>query len=236
MRFGQQLLLALVMSIAGMNSASAQCFDFTSFDFTNCYLAGSFSGDFLTMKGSGRNTNGNFDASGIENETNEGYGFAYGREFDHCDYQIRMESQYMFFDDSQFTLNSFPGPPGPYTFFYRGAFTERFAGLSNLWIDKPISENLEVYAGGGIGWSHFEFAASDGVVSSVKDDDDLAYQFGIGLTCKLLSNVELDFGYRRLDLGNANTNLTTGGGAAAGNLNVDLDSDQLMLTLRVFRR
>ncbi|QEF96705.1 hypothetical protein Mal15_07330 [Stieleria maiorica] len=232
MRLGQQLFLALVISIAGMSTASAQLFDFK-----NCYVAGSFAGDFLTMEGSGRNTNGNFDASGKEHETNEAYAFSYGREFDYCDYQIRLESEYMFLEDSQFTLNSFPGPPGPYTFFYRGAFTDRFAGLSNLWIDKPISENLEVYAGGGIGWSHFEFAANDGVVSSVKDDDDIAYQFGIGLTCKLLSNVELDFGYRRLDLGNANTNLVTNvGGAPAGNLNVDLDSDQLMLTLRVFRR
>ncbi|QDV87967.1 outer membrane protein [Stieleria magnilauensis] len=232
MRLGQKLFLTLVMSVVGLSSASAQ-----RFDFTNCYLSGSFAGDFLTMEGSGRNTNGNFDASGIEHETNEGYGFAYGREYDRCGYQIRLESQYTFYDDSQFTLNSFPGPPGPYTFFYRGAFTERWSGLSNVWIDKPISDNFEVYAGGGLGWSHFEFAANDGVVSSVKEDDDLAYQFGVGLTCKLLSNVELDFGYRRVDLGNANTNLTTiTGGAPAGNLNVDLDSDQLLLTLRIFRR
>ncbi|WP_372721361.1 outer membrane protein [Novipirellula sp.] len=232
MRLGQQLFLVLVVSITGMSSASAQLFNFD-----NCYVAGSFSGDFLTVEGSGRNTNGNFDASGKEHETNDAYAFAIGREFDYCDYQIRLESQYMFLNDSEFTLNSFPGPPGPYTFFYRGAFTDRFTSMSNLWIDKPISENVEIYAGGGIGWSHFEFAASDGVVVSGKDDVDVAHQFGVGLTCKLLSNVEMDFGYRRMDLGTANTNLKTiSGGAPSGNLNVDLDSDQLVLTLRVFRR
>lgn len=229
MRLGMKLVVVIVMSITGITSASAQ-------SSKRYYVSGSFAGDFLKMEASGFNTAGGFNASDVDHETNECYGFAFGREMNYCDYQIRLESQYMFFSDSQFTLDSFPGPPGPATFFYRGAFTDRWASMSNLWIDKAISDNFEVYAGGGIGWSMFDFAQTDSIVSSVKEDEDLAYQFGVGLTCKLLSNVELDLGYRRLDLGNANTNLTQAGGTApAGNLNVDLDSDQLLLSLRIFR-
>ena len=228
MHLGQKLLLAFLISITGMASASAQ-------DCKRFYVSGSVIGDFLSMEGSGLNTAGDFKASGIEHEQNEGFSFGYGLEKDKGDYQVRLESQYMFMDDTQFTLNSFPGPPVP--FFYRGEFTDRWSGFTNIWLDKPISENFEVYAGGGLGWSHFEFTATDGVVSSAKEDDDVAYQFGVGLTCKLLSNVEMDFGYRRTDLGNANTRLTeTVGAGAAGNFNVDLDSDQLALTLRIFRR
>ncbi|MCA9135584.1 MAG: porin family protein [Planctomycetales bacterium] len=234
MRFGQVLLISIAFSISGIASVSAQ----------NCkpyYLSGTFAGDFLSMEASGRNTAGGFDAMDHEHETNSAYGFAIGREWREGtlldDYQLRYESQYLFMDDSQFDLGSFPGPPGPYSFLYQSSLTNRWASMSNIWIDKAVSENFEVYAGGGIGISLFEFEQTDGVVSSTKDDEDVAYQFGVGLNCRLLSNVELDFGYRHMNLGNANTNLTQAGGAVpAGNLNVDLDSDQIALTLRIYRR
>lgn len=239
MRSGQKLLIALAISITGLANASAQsCIP-------EClipdYVSGTFTGEFLAMEASGANSAGGFSAMDHEHETNSGFGFAIGREWEAGtllgDYQVRHESQYLFLDDSQFDLGSFPGPPGPYSFLYEGELTNRFVSMSNIWIDKPISDNFEIYAGGGIGISWFDFEQTDGVTSSTKSDDDLAYQFGIGLTCRLLSNVELDFGYRRLDLGNANTNLTQSGGAVpAGNLNVDLDSDQIALTLRIYRR
>lgn len=234
MRLGTILFIAITISIPGVASVSAE----------NCkpyYLSGTFTGDFLSMEASGRNTAGGFDAMDHEHETNAAYGFAIGREWREGtlldDYQLRYESQYLFIEDSQFDLGSFPGPPGPYSFLYRGALTNRWAAMSNIWIDKSISENIEVYGGGGLGVSMFEFNQTDGVVSSTKDDDDIAYQFGVGLNCRLLSNVELDFGYRHMSLGKANTNLTQSGGAVpAGKLNVDLDSDQISLTLRIYRR
>lgn len=228
MRKGHFIALAFLAFFSCSSSASAQ----------NCsrlYLAGSLGAEFLEMQGSGVNTAGGFSNYGRERETNEWFGFALGRESNLGDYQLRLETEARSLYDSHFTLPSFPGPPGPSTFFYRGVMTDRWTAMTNLWIDRPISDNFEVYAGGGIGVSGFKFQQTDNVVSSEKRDEDLAFQFGFGLTCKLLSNVEVDFGYRRVDLGNANTSLFSGT-LPAGNLNADLDSDQLALTFRIFQR
>ena len=125
------------------------------------YLSGIIAGDHLSMEGAGFNTVGNFSNYGHDRETNESLGFALGLEKDLGNYQLRFESEARALWDSQFTLPSFPGPPGPSSFFYRGALTDRWMTSSNIWIDKPIGDYFEVYAGGGIGVSGFKFAQSN---------------------------------------------------------------------------
>ncbi len=218
--------LAILLTSSSFTSLSAQ-------DSGRAYLAGSVGADFLDMSASGFNTIGNFTNTGHEYETNETWGLALG--YEKCltrELQLRLELEGRSFGDSYFSL-----PASQPVADYRGAMTDRWTVMTNLWIDKSVSENFEIYAGGGIGVSIFEMNATDGIVTARRNDADFSYMLGTGVTCKLLSNVELDFGYRYTDLGKANSSLSlVGGQGPAGSLDIDMDSSQLMLTLRVFRR
>ncbi|MGN1393686.1 MAG: outer membrane protein [Succinivibrionaceae bacterium] len=83
--------------------------------------------------------------------------------------------------------------------------------MANLYLDFYPTNNLSIYAMGGIGASLIDYEYKICIYNNTinnklcakSDDDksDFAYQFGVGVGYNLTNNFKMDLGYRYADLG-----------------------------------
>jgi len=130
--------------------------------------------------------------------------------------------------------NSFPGPPGPFAFFYRGEMESLSVGLM-VWADLADNGVIELQGGIGAGTSLVDFQTTDFVVGA---DDIQSVNYGtiaLRANFELSDRVDLSFGVRHTEYGSANFGLVSNvGNVPAGNIIVDRSSTEISLGLRYF--
>lgn len=198
------------------------------------YVQANFAGAFSNIQSGGFNTAGVFPNTGASDDSGVGFGGTIGFSNSYDSVRVRTEIEGMWRQDSNYVTNSFPGPPGPITFFYDVQATDNWSAMSNLWLDVPVAENLWLYGGGGIGAAGMNLSVNDGVVTGSRTKTNFAYQFGTGLILPVGDNTELDLGYRFLDLGDTTVPLVVQG--SAGDYTADLVSHQIMFCVRMYVR
>jgi opacity protein-like surface antigen len=123
-------------------------------------------------------------------------------------------------------------PPDP-TFFYDVEADDCWSVMSNAWFDLPMNDRLDVYAGGGLGAGGYNLTVDDTVVTGTDSVSNFAWQVGTGVNYRLNDRLVLDMGYRYLDLGEADIELTDAFGASAGNYTFDVTAHELLFQLRL---
>lgn len=197
---------------------------------TGLYVQGNTSASILDLNSGGFNTEGGFPNTGDSQDTLLGLGGAIGTFKQYDKFRVRLEAEGMWQGDSTNVTNSFPGPPGPITFFYTAQAEQNWSAMANLWFDAPLTRHLAMYAGGGIGAAGTRLTVDDTVVVGQSSSTNFAYQVGTGLILPVGKNVEFDMGYRFLDAGKTTAALD---GGASGNYTADLLSHQLMFSVRL---
>jgi hypothetical protein len=95
----------------------------------------------------------------------------------------------------------------------------------------PILEPLTLYTGAGLGMSASSLTASDTVVSGDDDGYHFAWQAGAGLSYALTEWAHIAVGYRYVDLGSVETDLSDGP-IDSGSFSLDLASHEITTGLR----
>jgi opacity protein-like surface antigen len=206
------------------------------------YLTGEIGGDFARMSSSGLNTAGAFRNTGADHDDDFFGGGALGVAVDVGPVVVRVEAEGFSERDYRFRTNSFPGPPGPITFFYRGNF-EAWTVMGNLWFDYPLNNlwpdlsvvrNLVISAGTGFGAARTQLSMTDGVVRADAKDTNFAWQLGAGLGYAITDWLTLEVSYRHIDLGETSVDMyAVLDGALAGNYDLKVNSEQVMGGLRL---
>jgi|GEM_PF-6958517 len=145
---------------------------------------------------------------------------------------IRVEAELSFTGDSNFITASFPGPPGPITFFYRTEVSNLKAVFLNAYLDHAISPKFTVFASTGIGVSNFKLSTTDGVVAGNDSFTEFSYNVGFGAKYKVSQRVDIFGQIRHVNNGRANLALTSGG-VPAGNYTARLKTNEARLGLIV---
>ncbi len=205
------------------------------------YVAGTVQGAFMDIEAGGFNSQaGGFYAFDSDRDDTLGLGGALGISKEFGSFRVRSEIEGMWYEDQQGMVHgSFPGPPGPAAFFYRSNLDENWSVMGNLWIDLYCNDYLAWYLGGGTGVSSANLSTNDTQVSGRASDEAFAWQVGTGLLMNISDNCELDLGYRYVDLGTIETDLYVnpgigGAGNPAGSLELDRESHNIALTLRLY--
>ncbi|ETO28328.1 hypothetical protein RFI_08804, partial [Reticulomyxa filosa] len=88
--------------------------------------------------------------------------------------------------------------------------------MANLYNDMPISNNIAIYAGGGIGCAEInplagKYVGKDGVTSHTygKASTNFAYNLTAGISFNISKNTKLDIGYRFNDYGKNDATIKT---------------------------
>jgi len=189
-------------------------------DPTQLYLSGALLFSDYKVTPGGFNTAGPFsNAFGTDHDSTTGISLAVGLDnlVQFTDSirlrgELELESQ----GNPNFVTNSFPGPPGPSTFFYH-TDVRSLNGFANLFVDfdmPMIAAPLTAFVGGGIGASNHRVSTNDTVVSGSNSSTEFAWHLGGGLKYAISNNVELFAAARYMDLGKTNTLLN---GGANGN-------------------
>lgn len=146
---------------------------------------------------------------------------------------LRAEIEGQFRDTGRLVTGSFPGPPGPPTFFYQ-THAGTHALFGNLWLDWRVGGPFTLFVGGGIGAAWHDVSTNDTVVSGSGISTDFAWQAGGGIAYDLSKHFQLVFGVRYVDLGKSDTRLSTiGGGLDAGNYTLDHTAVDYRLGVRL---
>jgi opacity protein-like surface antigen len=211
-------------------------------DRVHFYLTGEIGGDFARLSSTGTNTAGSFRNSGAVHDEDFFGGGALGMAFDFGPVVVRAEIEGFSERDYSFTTNSFPGWPGPITFFYTGDF-EAWTVMGNLWVDYPLSNlwpdlpvvrNLVAFGGAGFGVARTELAMTDGVVIADGKDTNFAWQIGAGLGYAITDWLTFEVSYRHIDIGETKVDMNiVGAGFPAGNYELKVNSEQVVGGLRV---
>jgi opacity protein-like surface antigen len=195
------------------------------------YVQANFVGSAANLDSSGYNTSGLFSNSGDDTDSNVGFGGALGLKKEYDTFRVRPEFEVMWRQDSEHVTNSFPGPPGPITFFYDAKSSDNWSTLANLWLDVPVSEKLWLYGGGGLGAAGTHLTVDDTEVSGEKTASNFAWQAGGGFILPVGDRCELDLGYRFLDMGSTSVPLD---GGTNGSYVADMASHNLMFSVRLY--
>jgi opacity protein-like surface antigen len=124
-------------------------------------------------------------------------------------------------------------PPVP-TFFYDVAMRDVWSTMFNAWYDVQVRDKWAVYGGGGVGVGGFELQVNDTVVAGRGDTADFNWQLGFGVIYEINDRVELDFGYRYVNMGNGNVQLSEiGTGNDDGNYRLAPTASDLLLQVRI---
>lgn len=148
---------------------------------------------------------------------------------------FRLEAELFTGTEERLRTDSFPGPPGPITFFYTGTVVNR-GGLVSLWADwQPVEAwPILVSLGAGGGYAVSEVNLTDGVVNANGSDGTGMYMVGGQVTWLLDENWALALTGRYVDYGNTSVPLTTvGAGAPAGAYTLDQSAFQALATVRL---
>lgn len=135
------------------------------------------------------------------------------------DFRIRKELEGMWQGSSNHSISGSDGFNPPVRFNLK---VNQWTAMGNLWVDKPLTDGLFTYVGGGMGVAGTDFQ----FLGSTRSTTQFAYQVGGGITYQTSESCELDLGYRFLDTGDALINIT------GGNVRADLRAHQIMLSLR----
>lgn len=222
------LPMAAVAVFALADFAQAQI----EYNGTSFYIQGNYSEGVTRLDSSGFNTQGPHVNSGADDDNLFSFGGAFGTVSDFDRFRLRLEVEGMAWEDGEYRTNSFPGPPGPFTFFYEADVDDAWSALGNMWIDVRVCDLLLLYGGGGLGAAGSHLAVDDTVVTGGEHETDFAYQFGGGIIVPMTDSVEMDLGYRYYDFGSQRIGLDFGG-VPAGHYKAERHSDQVMLSVRV---
>ncbi|MCP4511602.1 MAG: outer membrane beta-barrel protein, partial [Fuerstiella sp.] len=155
-----------------------------------------------------------------------------------CGKKMRLRAEVEGIDryDFNFVTNGFPGvvPAAPTPRFYAVHVDDVWTVSGNLWLDIPVADDIDIYTGFGLGASGFDASVTDTFVTGFSRNTEFSYKLGAGIGLKMTRDVVLDFGWRFVDLGQTNVNLSTiAGGAPAGNYELDLHSNEFVVAVRI---
>lgn len=223
---------SLLLIVLSASTARAQWFEDS--DPWVPYVSGTAQGAFLEMETGGLNTEGPHVNFGNDRDDVLALGGALGVSQDHGNFRTRGEIEGMWWGDQEdLVTGSFPGPPGPATFFYNTNIDSNWSVMGNFWADLYANDYIAWYLGGGAGVAGARIETNDTVVLGSSSDQDFAWQFGTGVLVNVNDNTEVDFGYRYVDLGELETDLTFLG-APAGKFKADRESHNIALTVRYY--
>lgn len=117
--------------------------------------------------------------------------------------------------------------------------------MTNFWRDYDLTDNLGLYAGGGVGIGGYQYQSRsldpDLVVNGSNTINSFAWQAGTGVTCQISSRVTLDVGYRFFSIGNGTTPLLSSGSVDGGppyfffgNSVSSFTASELLLSVRIY--
>ena len=116
--------------------------------------------------------------------------------------------------------------------------TGNWTAMANLWRDIPITQKLDMYAGGGLGVGGYEFtfSESDGgsTASGSSVNTAFAWQMGIGMVYELTKNISLDLGYRYYTVEDTVTDVTFSPGGTVTPIRQQLDTSELLFQVRIY--
>jgi opacity protein-like surface antigen len=225
---------SLLVIVLSASTARAQWFEESSPWVP--YISGTVQASSIDMDTGGLNTAG--PHVNFSNDVDDTYalGGALGVSQDHGRFRTRGEIEGMWYDDNEdLRTGSFPGPPGPAAFFYNTNVDSQWSVMANVWADLYINEYAAWYLGGGAGGAGGRLETNDTVVAGSSSDQDFAYQVGTGMLINVSDNAELDLGYRFVDLGELETNISQiAGGIPAGKFKADREAHNFAVTLRYY--
>ncbi len=96
----------------------------------------------------------------------------------------------------------------------------------------PVLEPFWLYGSVGIGLSSVEVETTDNVSSGMGENSGFAYQFGGGVSYDITDWTTFSIGYRYLDLGEVDTELSFGLDPF-GTHSLDLESHEFVTSLRI---
>ncbi|MEG0171556.1 MAG: outer membrane beta-barrel protein [Acinetobacter sp.] len=127
-----------------------------------------------------------------------GFGYDFGNGW-------RTEGEYTFKNDAEFTSGSSNFPT---SFNHHKVDTQRL--MLNAYRDFEVLNNVAIYGNLGLGVAHIESSGWQGNISRqylANTDTQLVYSVGAGASYKAIPNLNLDLGYRYVDLGKAESGL-----------------------------
>jgi opacity protein-like surface antigen len=189
-------------------------------------------GAFTEMETGGTNPGGPFVNFGNDRDDVLSLGGALGLSQDHGRFRTRGEIEGMWYDDQENLFTGRGGGGGP-VLFYDTHIDNNWSVMGNFWADLYAGEYLAWYLGGGLGAAGANLSTEALGFSADETDRDFAWQFGTGLLVNISDNAEIDFGYRYVDLGELESDLTFAG-LPAGTFNVDRVSHNVGVTLRYY--
>ncbi len=180
----------------------------------------------VDLDSGGYNTAGMFENTNDDNDAETAYGLKAGLEYG----RWRAELSYVDRQDFEFTTDSFL-PPTP-TFFYDSEVRADSLMLSVFYTFFK-HEAVAFYAGGGIGGTKVKIDVTDGVVEGDERNMNFTWQIEGGAEIELSDNWILQAGYRYIDMGDVDVDLTSIGLLIpAGNYEADLVATEAFLGLR----
>ncbi len=211
----------------------------------NLYLEGRFGGSAANSENDA-SVSGTFNIDGSESDDDRSIvgGGAIGFRFPLSWALDRELPRYV--PDVQFRIEQELMAGREYDFFTTNGFRERqndaefrtdyevtLTALTNVWVEASVYRQWSIYGGGGIGPAFIDADLRNGFAGLDGDEDDtvFAWQAGGGLEYSFDDTVTMGFGYRYLDLGDVDVPAEERN--SQGDMNVDLDAHEFMLTLRV---
>jgi len=175
---------------------------------------------------SGFNSAGAFPNTGDFSDDECIFGLEFGRSFFD---QLRVGVEWTKGRDISKFTPSFPGPPGPITFWYRTEVEIKDTMMLNVWWDIPTGCRFRPFVGAGVGLSQVNVDTRDSVVWGDRCETRGAFQMMAGGSFELADGFFLESGWRYVYFGSHRIPLDPG---AAGTYNIDLDSHEWFFGLR----
>ena len=214
--------LTLSAMFALTTAAQAQGLDWKAARF---YLGAEVGQSWTHMDSGGYNTAGAFPNTNDDRDRNNLYALKAGVDFG----RLRFDLGYRDYARGKYTTDSF-APPVP-TFWYDSKIKSK-AWMLSAYYDF-IEYNKFVFFGGlGLGQARTHVSTNDTVVQGSGTDTKFSWQAELGVAYPLTPALQINGGYRYVDLGRAKINLVNGVGAASGDFSADLKSNEIFLGLR----
>jgi opacity protein-like surface antigen len=103
----------------------------------------------------------------------------------------------------------------------------------NIFVDLPLTDTFDIYAGGGVGFGVHDFKVTQktlGVSENSHDDLEFAWQVGTGMAYDVADWLTLDLGYRYVRFGHVDVYLEE---PLGGEYELDLSSHDMILGIRI---
>lgn len=184
-----------------------------------CYVQGSLLTAFPHLQARGVDVLSENEIAGSDSDASLGVGAAIGVM--HCfeTFRLRTEMSGNWLGHSDFVTSS-----GPIDYKVNA---NQWSTMANIWFDKPLTDEMWIYAGGGLGTVRTSIHVQNGAITGKGSTKDFTYQVGTGLIFPVQDNMEFDLGYRFVDAGSVTAKLTGG-----GSYTTTMNSHLIMLSLR----